>query len=233
MSATNDTRSSYSNFSENFAQSQDTAESWDPSDEAFAREGAALKARLDAAVAALDTARTSGSYAALMAAETEYEEVAELWVSYAETLKEDLLQRPGYISLADVLRMDLETGGELSSEEEHARVQALKVLIDYVMQSGLANLGGAFKNFLALVRRIRPEAMEGISQTDLAAILGERKATTQIREKKRVEQVAKRMGVKGFHFLGGTKSEETRQKSAAAARGNTNRRDGTRRRQAG
>jgi hypothetical protein len=96
------------------------------------------------------------------------------------------------------------------------------------MQSGLANLGGAFKNFLAMVRRIKPSALEGITQTDLALILDEKKATTSAREIVRVELVAKRMGVKGFHFLGGTKPEETRQRSARAARGNTNRRDGSR-----
>lgn len=228
MAADSDTRSSYSSFSEDFSQSQETSELWDPSDEAFSREGATLQAAMEAAAARLETARRGKSPGELEAAEAAYERTAEAWAEFQGSLKEQLHHRPGYLSLASALRLDLETGSELSSEDEHARRQALEVLIEYVMQSGLANLGGAFKNFLAMVRRIKPGALEGITQTDLALILGERKATTSAREITRVERVAKRMGVQGFHFLGGTKPEATRKRSAEAARGNTNRRDGTR-----
>lgn len=227
--ATADSRSSYSNYSEDFSQTRETAELWDPSDETFSREGVALQAAFVAAAERLERARAGKSPRELEAAEADYEKAAAAWIEFQEALRKDLLIRPAYLSLSSALRLDLETGAELSSEDEHARLQAFEVLIEYVMQSGLANLGGAFKNFLAMVRRVKPEALEGITQTDLALILDEKKATTSAREISRVEKVAKRMGVKGFHFLGGTKPEETRRRSAAAARGNTNRRDGTRR----
>lgn len=226
-----DTRGSVGSFSEDYAQSREATELWEPSDEVFAREGAALRARMEEAAGCLERARAdrSVSPARLAALEAEYEATAEAWMEWQGALKEDLLVRPGYLSMASALRVDLETGEELSSVDEHARRQALEVLIDYVMQSGLADLGGAFKNFLAMVRRIKPEAMEGISQSDLALIFGECRATTQAREKARIEMVARRMGVGGWLFLGGTKPVETRRRSAEAARGNTNRRDGSRR----
>lgn len=230
MSGTTDTRSSYSNFSEDFAQSQDTAENWDPSDEAFAREGQSLLSDLNKSVELLDAARRVGSIEEIEAAEKSYEDLALRWVGYQETLKEDLLSRPGYLSISQALGCELETGAELSSEAAHARRDALEVMVEYVMQEGVANLGGAFKNFLALVRKIKPEKLEGISQSDLAKLLGETKAATSAREKSRVENVAKKMGVQGFHFLGGSKSETTRSRSAKAAQNNTNRRDGTRKR---
>lgn len=231
-----DTRSSYANYSDDFSQSRETQENWDPSDDAFAREGQALQGALEPAAARLERARAAHRQSRsakdlreLETAEAAYDAAVAAWGEFQATLKQDLLTRPGYLSLSAALRLDLETGEELSSEDEHARRQALEVLIDYVCQSGVANLGGAFKNFLAMVRRIKPQALEGITQTDLALILDEKKATTSAREKVRVERVAQAAGVKGFHFLGGTKPEATRQKSAASARGNTNRRDGARR----
>lgn len=231
-----DTRSSYANYSDDFSQTRETQENWDPSDDAFAREGQILQQALEPAAARLERARCAQRQSRspkdtreLEAAEAAYDSALNAWVEWQAALKADLLTRPGYLSLSAALRLDLETGQELSSEDEHARRQALEVLIEYVCQSGVADMGGAFKNFLAMVRRIKPSALEGITQTDLALILDEKKATTSAREKVRVEKVAKAMGVKGFHFLGGTKPEATRQRSAAAAKGNTNRRDGARR----
>lgn len=234
--ASEDTRSAYSNFSDEFSQTKETAELWDPSDEAFSREGERLQQASAAAAERLERARgnharcrSSANVRELEAAERAYDAATCAWIEWQATLKEDLLCRPGYLSLSAALRLDLETGEELSSQDEHARRQALEVLIEYVTQSGVANLGGAFKNFLAMVRRIKPAALEGITQTDLAIILGEKKATTSAREIVRVERIAQAAGVRGFHFLGGTKPESTRQRSAEAARGNTNRRDGARR----
>jgi len=233
-----DTRSSYANYSDDFSQTRETQENWDPSDDAFAREGERLQQAVERAAVRLECARSAqrksrGSSPKdnreLEAAEAAYDSALNPWVEWQNALKGDLLTRPGYLSLSAALRLDLETGQELSSEDEHARRQALEVLIEYVCQSGVADMGGAFKNFLAMVRRIKPSALEGITQTDLALILDEKKATTSAREKVRVEKVAKAMGVKGFHFLGGTKPEATRQRSAASAKGNTNRRDGARR----
>jgi hypothetical protein len=229
MASSPDTRSSYSNHSEDFSQTRETAELWDPSDEAFSREGAALQAEMEAAAVRLETARRGKSGAELERAEAAYERISEAWLEWQGSLKSELLTRPGYLSLSSALRLDLESGEELSSVDEHARRQALEVLISYVTQSGLANLGGAFKNFLAMVRRVKPEALEGITQADLAMLLGEERATTSAREIVRVEEVARKMGVKGFHFLGGTKPESARRRSAASARGNTSRKDGTRR----
>jgi Xaa-Pro aminopeptidase len=231
--ASSDTRSSYSNFSEEFSQTREAAELWDPSDEAFAREGQALQGSLERAAERLEQARKGRSPRELERAEEAYERASEAWVEWQASLRSDLLTRPGYLSLSAALRLDLESGAELSSEDAFARRQALEALIAYVTQAGVANLGGAFKNFLAMVRRIKPEALEGITQADLALILGEKRATTSAREIARVEVLAQRMGVKGFHFLGGTKPESTRARSAEAARGNSNRKTGTRRKRLG
>lgn len=224
-----DTRSSYSNYSDEFSQTRETAELWDPSDEAFANEGAQLQAAMEAAALRLEAARKARSPRELELAEKAYDQASAAWLEFQSALKSELLTRPGYLSLSAALRLDLETGESLSSEDEHSRMQALKALLEYVFQGGAANMGAAFKNLLAMVRRIKPEVLEGITQTDLALILGERKATTSAREIARVEKVARALGVKGFHFLGGTKPEATRRRSAEAAKGNTNRRDGARR----
>lgn len=230
MSASSDTRGSYSNFSEDFAQSHDTAELWEPSDEAFANELLAAKAELEEASEDLERACAAGLGAVeRKAAEVRYQAAAEAWERLELELKESLLQRPGYISLAQALGEDLDTGVELSSEDAFHRRDALEVLFRYVCQDGASNLGGCFKNFLALARKVRPQLLDGISQSDLAIMLNETKAAVSAREIRRVEEVARAAGVKGVLFLGGSKGMGTREKCRESARGNRNRATGAER----
>jgi hypothetical protein len=228
--ASSDTRASYSNFSEDFAQTQDTAELWDPSDEAFANELQTAKAELDDASDELERASECGLPAAdLKAAEQRYAAATEAWERLELELRSSLLQRPGYISLAQALGEDLDTGEELSPEDAFHRRDALEALFRYICQDGASNLGGCFKNFLALVRKIRPQALDGISQQDLAIMLDETKAAVSAREIRRVEKIAAANGVKGVLFLGGSKGMETRERCRQSARGNTNRATGAER----
>ena len=151
-------------------------------------------------------------------------------MKYEDDLREVAHRKPGYLSMASALGADVDTGDSLSPEDKWHRRQALEALMNYVTQDGVSNLGGCFKNFLAMVRKIAPHKLDGISQTDLAIMFGEEKASVSAREKRRVEQIAVDAGIAGFHFLGGTKSEETRRRCAASAKGNSNRRTGARRR---
>jgi hypothetical protein len=228
--ASADTRSAFSNFSEDFAQTQDTKEDWDPSDEAFANELEKAKAELDEAGEDLERVSENGLPAAdVKAAELRYQAATEVWERLELELRSALLQRPGYISLAQALGEDLDTGDDLSPEDAFHRRDALEALFRYICQDGAANLGGCFKNFLALVRKIRPQALDGISQHDLAVMLDETKAAVSAREIRRVEEVARAQGVKGVLFLGGSKGMETRARCAESAKGNTNRADGAER----
>lgn len=79
---------------------------------------------------------------------------------------------------------------------------------------------------LAIVRRVRPELLSelGVSQSAVARKIGEKRATTSAREKRVVETLMVAGGARGFHLLGGTKSESHRDKCRAAQRGNGNRR---------
>lgn len=84
------------------------------------------------------------------------------------------------------------------------------------------------KKWLALIRRVDPEALRelGMSQTDVARVLGERRATTSAREKREFEAPMKRSGARGWRGSGGLRSEENRANCAKAQKGNCNRRKG-------
>jgi len=227
--ASPDTRTSYSNFSEDFSQSQDTAELWEPSDEAFANELIAAKEELEAAELALEQASEVGLPELYKAAAERYRIASVGWQALEMDLRAELLQRPGYISLSQALGEDLDTGAGLSLEDAFHRRDALEALFRYICQDGASNLGGCFKNFCALARKIRPQLLDGISQNDLAVMLDETKAAVSAREIRRVEGIAKANGVKGVLFLGGSKGMETRRRCAASAKGNKNRATGAER----
>lgn len=84
------------------------------------------------------------------------------------------------------------------------------------------------KKWLAMIRRVDPEALRdlGMSQTDVARALGERRATTSAREKREFEAPMKRSGARGWRGCGGLRSEENRANCARAQKGNRNRAKG-------
>lgn len=84
------------------------------------------------------------------------------------------------------------------------------------------------KKWLALIRRVDPEVLRelGMSQTDVARALGERRATTSAREKREFEAPMKRSGARGWRGCGGLRTEENRANCARAQKGNRNRRGG-------
>lgn len=117
-------------------------------------------------------------------------------------------------------------GIPLSDEEMQERVRNWRIFLDYIFQGGISNPWAAFKNLLAVVRRVNPSYLDGVSQTELGILLNETRAAPSAREIRVVEGLLKRWGVAGFHLLGGTKSETARERCAEAQRGNQNRRLG-------
>jgi hypothetical protein len=131
------------------------------------------------------------------------------------------------ISLASAFCLDAWGARRLDESEMEARLDAFVVLCRFCFEGGrIRNPWLAFKNFLAVVRRACPEMLDSISQTELALLLGETKASPSAREKKILEGLMKKFGMLGTHLLGGTKSDAARRKYSAAQRGNTNRRKG-------
>lgn len=129
------------------------------------------------------------------------------------------------ISLAEAFSLDAWGARRLDEAEMEARAEAFAVLCRFCFEGGkIRNPWLAFKNFLAVVRRAAPEMLSSISQTELAILLGETKASPSAREKKILEGLMRKFGMLGTHLLGGTKSDAARRKYSAAQRGNRNRR---------
>lgn len=134
------------------------------------------------------------------------------------------------ISLRDALTM--EYGRRLTEDQVADRTLSWHAMNRYVFQDGIANPWQAFQNLLAVVRRVSPEYLGSLSQTDLAILMTNdprKRAQFSAREIRVVEEQMRKWGVTGFHALGGTKSETAREAYARAQKGNTNRRDGTER----
>src|SRR5690606_5831321 len=146
------------------------AEVWDPSDDAFFREGARLKGELEGASSALEALVDCPDPTEVAEARERYASASEAWMKYEDDLREVAHRKPGYLSMAAALGADVDTGDSLSAEDRWHRRQALEALMNYVTQDGVSNLGGCFKNFLAMVRKIAPQKLDGISQTDLAIL---------------------------------------------------------------
>lgn len=229
MAGNSDTRDSFSDFSEEFAQSQGTAELWDPSDESFAREAGAARRRYDRAAQELQALNDYTDEVVRDEIMREYEEAADRWTLFENEIQKEGLRRPGYISLAQALRVDIDTGQNFGESDIQERLDAFRAFLAYISQEGRASLGEQFKNYCAIVRKVRPDLLGNMSQTDLSKLLGETKAAVSAREIRVVEGLARHAGVQGFQFLGGSKSPETRRRSAQAAKGNTNRRTGAQR----
>jgi hypothetical protein len=117
-------------------------------------------------------------------------------------------------------------GRNLDEDRRAQRLEDFHVFMSFCAQGSISDPWQMFKNFLALLRRVAPEMLGNLSQTELAAILGETKGAVSAREIRVVEAVQKRWGVKGFHGFGGSKGENARAAFSAAQKGNQNRRTG-------
>lgn len=128
----------------------------------------------------------------------------------------------GRLTLADAL------GLAESAERRRLRVEHFRVFLRFIAQGVPSrDLGSLLKNFLALARKVMPGVVGGMSQVEMASLIGESKQAVRAREERVVELFCKQRGVQGFHMLGHTASEETRQKLAESQKGNTHRKDGT------
>lgn len=159
--------------------------------------------------------------------EAAFSRAVEAWSEFVvvEDAAEPVPDSGGYISLSELLRMDLDSGEELSRAEQDFRAADFRALLRFVFQDGSRQIGQAFKNFLAVVRRVSPVTLDGMNKADLALLLGETRAATCAREIRVVEKYLKEQGARGYRLLGGQKNEETRKRCARSARGNQSRRN--------
>lgn len=140
---------------------------------------------------------------------------------------EELGERPHWIALADAI------GAHECLEYQRVRLEHFRTFMAYLAQGmERRNLADLLRNFLALARRVAPDLVGGITQAEMAALLGEDKQAAQAREKRIVELFQKRRGVSAYRALGKTATEESREKMSRAAKGNTNRARGSRRKKA-
>jgi len=116
---------------------------------------------------------------------------------------------------------------EIDGELHEVRVSTLRAFLRYLWQ-GARNPWEALKNLLAATRLIAKTLLSerGIKQCEVAWILGETKAATRAREKKKVEDYLKSWGAKSPHFEGAQKSEAARATYARVQKGNRNRSKG-------
>lgn len=110
------------------------------------------------------------------------------------------------------------------------RLRYFRQFLDYQV-AGCRSVEDVMRKTLAFARRFRPAALIefGLSMSDVGRRLGESRAKVHAREKRLVEKPLKQSGAKGFHALGGQRSEEHRERCRKAQQGNTNRRDGEKR----
>lgn len=139
------------------------------------------------------------------------------------------------LALVDLLEAPAD---DLEDEESAARgidVRELRLryfrqFLDYQV-AGCRSVEDVMKKTLAFARRFRPEALRefGLSMSAVSRRLGESRAKVHAREKRLVEEPLKRAGARGFHGLGGQRSEQHRERCREAQKGNTNRSDGEKR----
>lgn len=226
---------SVSNYSPVYAQSRERVDHSSPAVEAAIREGERLKGEVVKLQARIRLAEETGEpLLKVRDLERKLDELVEQWTEFATADNDPSpgADLEGYISLADLLKSDLDTGADLDQHLMEVRLATFRDLMRYVFQDGgVTNLDLAFKNFVAVVNRSAPEYLDesGITKADLAKIWGETRAATSAREIRMVEKPLKRAGAKGFQLIGGHKSMETRERCRQSAMGNQNRRGGKRR----
>lgn len=117
---------------------------------------------------------------------------------------------------------------ELQGELHDLRVYDFRTVLD-LMVRGARNVEEVTKRVLSIVRRVNPQLLRehfGLSQADVSRRLGERRATTQAREKRVVEEPLRKSGARGYKLAGGVRTEAHRDKCAQSQKGNGNRKAG-------
>jgi hypothetical protein len=161
--------------------------------------------------------------------------LAGLEFSPAPVCHEEEEPRPELVdglSLAELLAVPADELEREAAEEEGVDVRELRLryfrlFLDYQV-AGCATIDEVVRKVLAFARRFRPQIMTalGLSMSDVGRLLGDSRAKVHAREKRLVEEPLKRIGARGFHGLGGQRSEEARQRCREAQMGNHNRRKG-------
>lgn len=141
-----------------------------------------------------------------------------------ERLQEELGERED-LALEEIVREAIE------DEIQQTRLNTARGMLRYFWHGGL-NPWEAMKKLLAATRLAAGHLIGGASQTEVAFILGETKAATSAREKKKVEELLRSWGVKGYHLDGGLKSDEARAVYREIRKGNKSRAKGGRRKRA-
>jgi hypothetical protein len=152
---------------------------------------------------------------------------AALVVRAAERIAErvaDVMARADGIEIDEELLADM-LRKEIDGEIHEVRLITTRALLRYLWQ-GARNPWDALKKLLAVTRLAAKELIGGISQTEVAWILGETKAATRAREKKGVEDYLREWGAGTVHFEGAQKSEAARATYARVQMGNKNRSKG-------
>lgn len=139
------------------------------------------------------------------------------------------------LALADLIDSPADDLEEAEAAEQGQSVRELRLryfrqFLDYQV-AGCRSVEDVMRKTLAFARRFRPEALRefGLSMSEVGRRLGESRAKVHAREKRLVETPLKRAGARGYHGLGGQRSEQHREKCRAAQKGNTNRRRGEKR----
>jgi len=222
----------YSRGEPEFSQTRETVDGEpDPAVRMVTAEGDRLVAEALGAKEALNLAIEFGDQGLIDQAQDRYDQAVDLlseWENGGDPRNPMGDVDLDYFPLSDALVWGRR--GDLNPDQRAQRLEDWNVFCRFVFQDGIKNPWGAFKNFLAVVRRVNPALLGEISATELALVLGETKAATSAREIAFFEDACKRLGVSGFHGLGGTKTDKARRKSRLAAKGNTNRRTGTQKR---
>ncbi len=153
-------------------------------------------------------------------------------------LRSSFAHRPArdYLPLSELLNGDADADEEWFARREGVTVRALRIAFferqceEIALQS--STLDQFAKNLAAHLRRKKPMeiAALGGTQTEVSRKFSEKRATVSAREIRVVEEPAQAAGVRGFHFLGGTKTEAHRRACATAQKGNNHRATATRRR---
>lgn len=116
---------------------------------------------------------------------------------------------------------------EMDGEIHEVRVITTRALLRYLWE-GARNPWDALKKLLAVTRLVAKTLIRGVSQAQVAWILGETRAATRAREEK-FEDYLKSWGAKNPHFEGAQKSEAARATYSRIQKGNRNRSKGARR----
>jgi hypothetical protein len=126
--------------------------------------------------------------------------------------------------------LEREAADEEGIDVRELRLRYFRLFLDYQV-AGCGTIDEVVRKVLAFARRFRPQIMTalGLSMSDVGRLLGDSRAKVHAREKRLVEEPLKRIGARGFHGLGGQRSEEARQKCREAQQGNRNRRNGEQR----